>query len=60
VWIGLGDCATGGRGEVMTEEYVMQGEGCGRAVGKVRDCEGGWGAAVFMEEQEVAKSRRVC
>ncbi len=44
----------------MTEEYVMQGEGCGRAVGKVRDCEGGWGASVFMEEQEVAKSRRVC
>lgn len=60
VRIGFGDCTTGWRGEIMTEEYIVQGEGCGGAVWKVGDCEGGWGAAVFVEEEEVAKPRRVC
>ena len=44
----------------MTEEYVVQGKGGRGAVGKMGDCKGSGSAAVFMEEKEVAKSRRVC
>lgn len=50
------DSAAGGRWQVMTEENVMEGKGGRGAVGEVRDCERGGGAAVFVQQEQVCES----
>lgn len=48
VRVGFGDCTTGGGGEIMAEQYIVQGERGGRAMGKVGDGESSGGTAVFV------------
>ena len=48
MWVRFGDCPTAGRGKVVAQEDIVQGEGGGGAVGKVGDCQGGGGTAVFV------------
>lgn len=51
--VGFGDGAARGGGEVVAEEDVVQRKAGGGAVREVGDGQGGWRAAVFVQEEEV-------
>lgn len=53
VRVSFTDGAACGGGDVMPEEDIVKREGGGWAMGEVGDCEGGRGAAVFVQNHQV-------
>lgn len=48
VWVGFGNGAAGGVGNVGAQDDVVQGKRGRGAVGEMRDRQRGWGASVFV------------